>query len=202
MEREGVQIRQLAIPAMFETRDDGGEPRIEGYFAVYNDVYEIAPGMSESIAPGAFRDSLSGDVRMLVNHDSTFVVGRTAAGTMELRDDVHGLWASGLVNPNDRAAMDAYARVQRRDVSQASIGFEIIDEEAEYRDDGSVHWTIRSARLWEVSVCTFPAYERTDVSARARERAELATRRAQAWRERMKERLRHGTEGTDAAQED
>lgn len=202
MERGKMQYRTLPIATEYEKRSEGDEPKIEGYFAVYNSVFEIVPGLSESIAPGAFQNSLSGDVRMLVNHDTTLVIGRTAAGTMTLRDDTHGLWASAPVNPKDSAAMDAYARVERGDVTQASIGFEIIHEDAEYREDGSVHWTITEAKLWEVSVCTFPAYQDTNVAARTRDKEELEKRRAEAWRANMKARLKNGTESTDAAEED
>lgn len=202
MERDKMQYRTLPITTEYEKRSESDEPKIEGYFAVYNSVFDIVPGLSESIAPGAFQNSLSGDVRMLVNHDTTLVIGRTAAGTMTLRDDTHGLWASAPVNPKDSAAMDAYARVERGDVTQASIGFEIIHEDAEYREDGSVHWTITEAKLWEVSVCTFPAYQDTNVAARTRDKAELEKRRAEAWRTNMKERLKNGTESTDAAKED
>lgn len=202
MERGKMQYRTLPIATEYEKRSEGDEPKIEGYFAVYNSVFEIVPGLSESIAPGAFQNSLSGDVRMLVNHDTTLVIGRTAAGTMTLRDDTHGLWASAPVNPKDSAAMDAYARVERGDVTQASIGFEIIHEDAEYREDGSVHWTITEAKLWEVSVCTFPAYQETNVAARTRDKEELEKRRAEAWRANMKARLKNGTESTDAAEED
>lgn len=178
--------------------EDDGSPIIEGYFAVYNSNYDIAPGMSESIAPGAFDESLSGDIRMLTNHDTTLVIARTAAGTMELKSDTRGLWSRGLVNPKDTDALNTHARVERGDVSQCSIGFEIIDEITEYRDDGSVHWTITKARLHEVSVCTFPAYEETSVSARMRDKKELEERRVTAWRQKQKERLQNGIKSTDA----
>lgn len=187
----------------YTARDaEDGSPIIEGYFAVYNSNYDIAPGMSESIAPGAFGESLSGDIRMLTNHDTTLVIARTAAGTMELKSDTRGVWARGLVNPKDTDALNTHARVERGDVSQCSIGFEIIDEETEFRDDGSVHWTITKARLHEVSVCTFPAYEETSVSARMRDREELNERRMKAWRQKQKERLNNGIKSTHAEEED
>lgn len=198
--RDTTMRQTRSIPLEFEKRAEGEDPTIEGYFAVYNSNYEIAPGMSESIAPGAFSDSLSDDVRMLINHDTTLVVGRTAAHTLELRDDSRGLWASARVNPKDSAAMDAHARVERGDVSQASIGFDIIEEDTEFRDDGSIHWTIRKAKLWEVSICTFPAYEQTNIAARTKDRDEIVKRQNIAWREKMKGRLKNGTE-TDHAQE-
>lgn len=193
MERETMQYRTLAIEGRFEKRSDEEEPRIEGYFSVFGDVYEIFPGITESFAQGAFSDSLSDDVRMLINHDTTLVVGRTAAGTMTLREDTYGLWGSALVNPKDSAAMDAYARVMRGDVTQASIGFEIIEEEAEHRDDGTSHYTIKKVKLWEVSVCTFPAYKATNVSARQQDRREALRRRSDAWAQKAKERLKDGT---------
>ena len=185
------KIRQLrSVPAEFLTREDGEDIVIEGYFAVFNSNYEIAPGMSESIAPGAFSNSISGDVRALINHDTTLVLGRTAAHTLELREDNRGLWGRIVINPNDTDAMNARARVLRGDVSQCSIGFNIRHEDTEIREDGSVHWTIREVDLWEVSVCTFPAYEETNISARSDQRDEVKKRARQAWQEQMKKKLK------------
>ena len=190
-----------SIPINYEMRSEDGNPVIEGYFAVYNSLYEIAPGMSESIAPGAFQNSLSGDIRMLINHDTAMVVGRTTAHTLELRDDTHGLWARAAVNPKDSEAMNCWARVERGDVSQCSFGFNILDEEHEEREDGTHHFTIKKVKLFEVSVCTFPAYEDTAVSARKADIAEIEKRKADIWREERKKKLKevsHGTESTDA----
>ena len=184
-------IRQLrSVPAEFQTREDGEDIVIEGYFAVFNSNYEIAPGLSESIASGAFSNSISGDVRALINHDTTLVLARTAAHTLELREDTHGLWGRIVINPNDSDAMNARARVLRGDVSQCSIGFNIRKEDTEIREDGSVHWTIRDVDLWEVSICTFPAYEETNISARSAERDDLLKRRAELWRSKMKKILK------------
>ena len=57
--------------------------------------------------------------------------------------------------------MDLYARVERGDVSQCSFGFDILDENVEYKENGAVHWTIKRVKLYEVSVVTFPAYKDT-----------------------------------------
>lgn len=190
-QRKQYQLR--AIPTTFETREDGDGPIIEGYFAVYNSTYEIGPGMSESIAPGAFSGSLDGDIRCLTNHDTTLVNGRTTAGTFQLRDDETGLWGRCRINPNDTDAMNAWHRVQRGDVSQCSIGFEIVREEPESRPDGSVHWRIVEATLYECSICTFPAYEATSISARSAQRDALAARKLQEWKQKTKEVLQHGT---------
>ena len=142
--------------AQFQTREDGDERRIEGYFSVFGSSYELWPGATESVDPHAFDDALTDDVRVLVDHDTRLVLGRTSAGTAELRVDEHGLWGSVLINPDDTDAMNAYARNKRGDVTQASFGFDILDEETERRSDGSVHWTIKKVKLYEVSLCTFP----------------------------------------------
>ena len=198
--------RQLrSIETRFETREDGDKLHIAGYFAVFNSVYEIGPGMTESVAPGAFAKALAGgDIRALVNHDRTLVLGRTKAGTLELREDSRGLWGDITINPNDRGAMDLYERVKRGDVDQCSFGFdEPFSEDTEVRDDGSVHWTLTEVSLQEVSACTFPAYKETNISARAAERDDLKARALAAWKERTKERVKqHGTEGASAEEAD
>lgn len=187
--RELKRVMRTAS-TQFNTRDDDGKLAIEGYFAVFNSVYEIAPGMTESIAQGAFDNTLSGDIRALINHDTTLVLGRTKAGTLQLRTDSHGLWGHIDINPNDTDAMNLYNRVQRGDVDQCSFGFDILNEETDYREDGSIHWTIKEVELYEVSPCTFPAYEETSIAARAKERDEILKRRSQAWEEKMLKKLK------------
>lgn len=174
----------------FVTREDGDMPSIEGYFSVFGSIYEIAPGMTEEVAQGAFSRSLAGgDIRALTNHDTTLVLGRTKAHTLELKEDQHGLWGKISVNPKDTDAMNLYERVKRGDVNQCSFGFEIVNEETDFREDGSVHWTIKDVNLFEVSCCTFPAYKETNIAARSEERDTMLKRETEVWKNRMKEAL-------------
>ena len=194
--------RMRTIGTNFKTREDGEDLTIEGYFAVFNSVYDMGSGMSESIAPGAFSSSMENDVRALTNHDTTLVLGRTKAKTLEIKEDDHGLWGKVTINPNDSDAMNLYERVKRGDVDQCSFGFDIKSEETDFRDDGSVHWTIKDIELYECSVCTFPAYQETSVSvSRAAQRDEIIKRRNEAWKEQMKARLENGTESVNAEEE-
>ena len=196
------KMRQMrSIASNFKTREEGEEKRIEGYFAVFNSNYQIAPDMSESVAPGAFSDTLGDDIRALIDHETMYVLGRNTAGTLELAEDERGLWGSILINPNDQDAMNLWSRVERGDVNQCSFGFDIESEETEFLPDGSVHWTITKVKLYEVSVCTFPAYAETSVEARKEEKAQLVKRENEKWRNEMREKLkgvRNGTENTDA----
>ena len=148
------------------------------------------PGATESVAPGAFSKTLSGDVRALVDHESHLVLGRNKAGTLELQEDSRGLWGRIKINPSDSDAMNLYERVRRGDVDQCSFGFDILSEDTEFREDGSVHWTIREVKLYEVSVVTFPAYEETSVSARKRDLEEMEKRKTETWKETMRQKVR------------
>ena len=192
MEINTIGSRQTrCIPGNFRSmQGENGEQYIEGYFAVFNSDYQIAPDMSESIAPGAFDNTLSDDVRCLTDHDTRLVLGRTSAHTFEIRQDEHGLWGRALVNPNDQDAMNTKARVDRGDVNQASFGFDIVKEDTEIREDGSVHWTIREVKLYECSVVKFPAYQETNISARSAQRDEVLKRGDDAWKEKAKAKLK------------
>lgn len=188
MNREQRMMRTAST--QFNTRDDDGNLAIEGYFAVFNSNYDIGDKMSESIAPGAFDNTIADDIRALINHDTTLVLGRTKAGTLQLRTDSHGLWGHIDINPNDSDAMNLYNRVQRGDVDQCSFGFDILNEETDFREDGSVHWTIKEVKLYEVSPCTFPAYEETSIAARTKERNDLLKRKNDAWKENTLNKLK------------
>lgn len=157
----------------YHTRDEEGELYIEGYFSVFNSRYVIMDGVTETVAPGAFSDTLGEDIRALTNHDTTLVLGRSKAGTLALREDSHGLWGSIRINQEDTDAMNLYNRVKRGDVDQCSFGFFILDEERRVLENGDVQYVILKVRLVEVSVVTFPAYEETSVSARARQEEDI-----------------------------
>lgn len=146
--------------------------------------------MSEIIKPGAFTNSISGDIRALINHDTSLVLGRTKPGTLSLKQDERGLWGSVRINRDDVDAMNLYARVQRGDVDQCSIGFAIKSETFRDLGNGKYRWEIEEIDpLYEVSVCTFPAYEATSVSARKRDFEEIEKRRLETWRAEMNKKL-------------
>ena len=190
--------RSHCYPTSFRAVEQGADRYIEGYFATFTGTYELWPGATESVDPHAFDGSLSDDVRALIDHETRLVLGRTKAGTLTLRVDEHGLLGSIRINAEDTDAMNLYSRVQRGDVDQCSFGFDILDEKTEYREDGSVHWTLLKVKLYEVSCVTFPAYEDTSVTARKSDLAGIRKRAFTEWMARMKGRLQnHGTQTTD-----
>lgn len=189
MDREERQTR--VFKTELKTRaEEGGEKIIDGYFAVFNTQTELWPGAFEVLAPEAFDDTLGNDVRALIDHKSRLVLGRNKSGTLDLKVDSHGLWGSVRINPADSDAVNLYERVKRRDVDQCSFGFNILAEEVDFRDDGTVLWRITKVDLHEVSVCTFPQYVETGVQARHKEYEQHQTRKLQRRKNELKARLR------------
>ena len=189
MNREEMQTRSLQSELKVRA-DNETEKIIEGYFAVFNTETELWRGAYEEIATGTFDKTLSNDIRALINHDTTLVLGRNKAGTLELKVDSRGLWGKIKINENDSDAVNIYERVKRGDVSQCSFGFNILAEETDYRDDGTIKWKITEADLHEVSVCTFPAYSETGVQARKKDYDSLLQKRLEYKKINLKERLK------------
>lgn len=191
MSRKDIQIRSYKTEFK-ATRAEGdeGERIIEGYFSVFGKETELWPGAYEEIDPGAFNGTLGNDIRALINHDTTLVLGRNKAGTLELKTDSHGLWGRIKINENDSDAVNAHERVKRGDVDQCSFGFNILKEETDWRDDGTVKWTIKEIDLHEVSVCTFPAYEETGVQARQKEVEQHKEKMLEQRKHQLKERFK------------
>lgn len=186
----------LVRDGKFTTRAEDGNLYIEGYFAVFGSEYRMWENAIETIDEDAFNETVDGDVRALVNHDSTLVLGRTTAGTLTLRVDRTGLWGSILINQSDQDAMNLYERVKRRDVSQCSFGFDILDQSTEVMENGTTVWRLKKVELYEVSVVTFPAYEDTSVIARKKDYEELQKRKKELWQKEMIQRLKGVNNGT------
>ncbi len=186
----------LVRDGKFTTRAEDGNLYIEGYFAVFGSEYRMWENAIETIDEDAFNETVDGDVRALVNHDSTLVLGRTTAGTLTLRVDRTGLWGSILINQSDQDAMNLYERVKRGDVSQCSFGFDILDQSTEVMENGTTVWKLKKVELYEVSVVTFPAYEDTSVIARKKDYEELQKRKKELWQKEMIQRLKGVNNGT------
>lgn len=184
------QTRSMATN--FSTREEtSGEKIIEGYFAVFNQETELWPGAFEEISPEAFNGSLSNDIRALTNHETTLVLGRNKSGTLKLRVDSRGLWGQITINENDSDALNLYERVKRGDVDQCSFGFNILNEETDWREDGTVKWLLKEIDLHEVSVVTFPAYEDTGVQARHTQLEQYREKQTKQWRKKLLSQLKN-----------
>lgn len=166
MELELRQISGLEVRA----GSDDGSVVIAGRGIPYGEWSEDLGGFRERLMPSTFRESIADDdIRALFNHNPDIVLGRKANGTLRLQEDERGVHYEVDVNPEDRDAMSAVARIQRGDITGNSFGFYIEsrdDQEWEERD-GMLWRTIRRARMRELGPQTFPAYPTSDVAVRS-----------------------------------
>jgi HK97 family phage prohead protease len=165
-----MERRSLATAPELRASDKG--KTIAGYAAIFNEMADIGGSFREIIAPGAFKQTLDGDIRALVDHDSGRVIGRSKAGTLRLKEDEHGL-ATEIDLPDTTDGRDLAVSLERGDISGMSFGFRVTHDEWDETGDIPTR-TIRGVELFEVSAVAFPAYEGTELALRSldRERSE------------------------------
>jgi len=159
-----IERRTFTVRDVEARQAEDGTMRLSGYAAVFNDSSVPLP-FKESIAPGAFRKTLSEtpDVRLLINH-SGLPLARTKNGTLTLTEDDRGLYMDATIADTSEGR-DLYKLVERGDVDQMSFAFRVIRQK--YNDDRSQR-TLTEVSLadGDVSVVTYPAYPTTSVEAR------------------------------------
>jgi hypothetical protein len=137
--------------------------KIVGHAAVFNSLSLEMWGFRERIMPGAFKRVLSegADVRALINHNPSTVLGRSKAGTLALREDGQGLLAT-IDPPDTTIAKDIIESISRGDIDGMSIGFLSVDERW-IKEGGTNIRELIDVDLLDVSVATYPAYPATEV---------------------------------------
>lgn len=153
-----------AIETIKATDDE--QMTVEGYALRFNKLSNDLGGFVEEISPEALKEADLSDVRALIDHDSSKVLGRTTSETLELTVDDEGLYFRCQL-PNTSYAKDLYENIRLGNINQCSFGF-ILDEDGdsfEKRDDGLFKRTLRKIKsLFDVSIVTYPAYDDTDVA--------------------------------------
>lgn len=159
----------------FRAKDGDKGPGITGHAAVFNEQYVLWEGKGyrvlEIVKPGTFTRALkeNQDIRCLFNHDPNNLLGRTAAGTLALRQDKVGLQYECDL-PDTQMGRDVGTLVQRKDVTGCSFGFTVTKQSSrEETKDGVTTYTreIEDVDLFDASPVTYPAYTGTDVKSRS-----------------------------------
>lgn len=150
--------------AGFEVRESESGMTFYGYAAKFNSRSENLGGFYEVIEPGAFARSLKSrnDVKLLVNHDTGRVLASSRAKTLRLYEDSVGLRVEADL-PNTTDGRDMAELLKRGDLSSMSFGFNVIKDA--WNSEGDMR-TLKSVRLFEVSIVAFPAYQATEASVR------------------------------------
>jgi uncharacterized protein len=166
----GVETRYLTAGGAdlrLELREDDIRPRIVGYAAVFDSLSEDLGGFRERVRVGAFTRSLrdGADVRALVDHNPSEILGRVKSHTLTLRPTARGLLAY-IDPPNTTRARDLMESIRRGDVDGMSFGFKTVADEW-HSEDGVEVRDLTDVDLFDVSVVTFPAYPATEVGLRS-----------------------------------
>jgi HK97 family phage prohead protease len=186
------EVRRVA-GSTIELRAEESGKKIVGYAAVFNSPTDIGGFFREQIKPGAFAQAIGrDDVRALIDHDSTLIIGRNKSGTLTLSEDDKGLKVE-ITPPDTQAARDLMVSMERGDVSGMSFGFRALKQEWDDTQDPPLR-SIIEAELFDVSVVTYPQYEDTEVALRSLEevRAERRKHNSQAASRRVRLKMHLG----------
>jgi hypothetical protein len=169
MSKKNVELNQIErrtfVVQDLRASDEGEDPKISGYAAVFNSLSEDLGGFRERIKPGAFAKTIQEhDIRALFNHDKNHVLGRNKAGTLKLSEDEVGLRIE-IDPPDTQAARDLMTSIRRGDIDQMSFGFRTIRDDWEQVEEMILR-TLIEVKLYDVSPVTFPAYPQTTVAVR------------------------------------
>jgi hypothetical protein len=176
-----TELRMRVVPDLrFLAASDGVADRIQARAIVYGAVSEDLGGWREVFAPGSV--TLEPDLRMLFDHQTSMVIGRSSAGTLDAMDDGSGITATGYP-PDTQWARDLRVSMERGDINQMSFRFVALEDditwvpsETEAADGGYVLRTVSRAKVSELSVVAMPAYPQTAALARASVTGELRRR--------------------------
>ena len=158
-----------------------GERILTGRPIVYNSRTDLGY-YDEIIESGALNETDLRDVRFLVNHDTKMIpLARSRRNngnsTMKLTPDFEILNSDfvKLDVENNSTARALFSAVKRGDLSGMSFMFSIDKEQ--WDDLESDHPTRRILKIGsvvEISACTFPAYDSTEINARSKEELDSA----------------------------
>lgn len=165
-----AEKRSISVEdAGMSVEDAAGVKSIQGYAAVYGAWSQDLGGFVERFAAGAFTNALAGgaDVRYLVNHDPSLILGRTKAGTLSIVEDDRGLRT--VCNPPPTDIGEHYAEsVRRGDITGMSFRFYVLREEWNF-DASPPQRTVLEAEIDDVCLATYPAYLDTSAAVRSLE---------------------------------
>lgn len=143
---------------------DGGKPRIDGRAILFDSWSVDLGGFRERMLPGSV--NLDPDLLALFDHATDKVLGRTSAGTMEVRMDERGV-AFTAYPPETSWAKDLQVSMQRGDIRGCSYRM-MVEEDKWYVDpSGQVCRDVVKASVSELTVTSMPAYPETTAEARS-----------------------------------
>lgn len=168
------------VQTEFEVRTTPtGGAIVEGHGAMFWRLSSNLGGFVEQVSDIAFDRTLGDnpDVRALINHEPSAILGRTRSGTLRLAKDSQGLHYE-IDMPERQDARDLLVSMGRKDITQSSFGFYVMSKGEEWgeTDQGMPLRTLTAVSLHngDVSPVTYPAYEDSDSGIAGRALRSLA----------------------------
>lgn len=157
----------IVKPTAEEREAGSAETVLEGYAVVWDSLSVEMWGFREKFEAGAFAANLrtDPDVKALVDHDPSKLLGRTTSGSLSVKEDDKGLLMR-VKMPDTQLGRDTVTLVNRGDLTQMSFAFRTKSERWDQTDDGEIR-TVTEADLFDVSLVTYPAYPETSVQVRS-----------------------------------
>lgn len=165
-----------------EAREEDSLGKISGRPIVYNSRTDLG-WFDEVIEVGALDDADLTDVRLCLNHDTSYVYARSRRNnpnsTMRLTVDQSGMgFEADLALEESPKARDYYSAVKRGDIDKMSFMFSVKEDRWEDIDtDHPTRHITKIGSVVEVSAVTFPAYDATSIQIDARNKEALESAR-------------------------
>ncbi len=167
---DAYQVTEPLPPLELRAAEGDKPARLSGYAIVFDTLSCDLGGFREVIKPGAAKATIESgrDIRALVDHDHTKILGRTSAATLKLGEGTRGVWAD-IDLPNTTYANDLLESVKRKDIRGMSFGFHVPEGGDTWAEqaDGSILRTVSNLELVEVTCTSIPAYTATSLAVRA-----------------------------------
>jgi HK97 family phage prohead protease len=176
-------------------QSQGDEFVLFGRAVSYNTLSAPMPNLNmgvlfrEKVVKGAFTKSLAADDQTADwNHKEDILpLGRKSAGTLNLQDKEDGLYFRITLDPNQQLHRELHSAVKRGDVKSCSWAFAPDEGGEDWSEDpenrGQCIRTIKSCKLFAVTVCNSPAYPGDATSVAARSAAQNVNRNQKSYQE-------------------
>ncbi|MCD1654723.1 HK97 family phage prohead protease [Treponema zuelzerae] len=154
--------------AKIEIREQEGAAKVLTGVIPYLSRSENMGGFFEVIAPSAFAHTLNdgADVKCLIDHDRSKILGRVKNETLKLRSESDGLHFE-VELANTSYANDLYENVRTGNITSISFGFYTLIDEWDTTVTPALR-TLKDVKLIEISFVVFPAYPEAQAQARSK----------------------------------
>jgi HK97 family phage prohead protease len=152
-----TKTRDFAFRIVPKSLDDSGT--FTGLASTYGPPADL---VGDVVEPGAFRQAIQNQGRgfpLLWAHMQS-----EPLGLAKISDSPAGLTVNGSLLMSDPAAQRAYDHLKMGSIKGLSIGYQADPANTTYSDDGAVR-TLKSIRLFEISLCAVPANQNAVVQS-------------------------------------